>query len=192
MYIHTHCQVGTAAEGDAPPAGGNVQGAHGHFMPRTFTKEELHEADPRLQQLTTADRGLLGIFSNTIHLNDGTHLDGGIGATEDAMWQRLYNRVAACSLPLYDLPNSRWAHRFLMMLTNLWVGVIQWRWNLERPLVFHAVILCRVRGITHFHNVKPIIWGRLDTWDVARYFALVKEVKEANLDSGGGGRRVEV
>jgi hypothetical protein len=47
--------AGTAAEGDAPPAGGNVQGAHGHFMPRTFTEEELHKADPRLQRLTAAD-----------------------------------------------------------------------------------------------------------------------------------------
>jgi hypothetical protein len=47
--------AGTAVEGDPPPAGGNVQGAHGHFMPRTFTEEELHKADPRLQWLTTAD-----------------------------------------------------------------------------------------------------------------------------------------
>jgi hypothetical protein len=98
--------AGTAVEGDAPPAGGNVQGAHGHFMPRTFTEEELHGADPRLQQLTTTDWRLLGIFDNTIHFNDGTHLDGGIGAAKDAKWQQLYNRVAACSLPLYNLPNS--------------------------------------------------------------------------------------
>jgi hypothetical protein len=38
--------AGTAAEGDAPPAGGNMQGVHRHFMPCTFTEEELHEADP--------------------------------------------------------------------------------------------------------------------------------------------------
>jgi hypothetical protein len=99
--------AGTVAEGDALPASGDVQGAHGHFMPRTFTEEELHKADPRLQRLTAADWRLLGIFGDTIHLNDGTHLDGGIGAAEDAKWQRLYNRVAACSLPLYNLPNSR-------------------------------------------------------------------------------------
>jgi hypothetical protein len=119
--------AGTAAEGDAPPAGSNMQGAHGHFMPRTFTEEELHEADPRLQWLTTADRWLLGIFGDTIHLNDGTHLNGWIGATENAKWQRLYNRVTACSLPLYNLPNGRWTHHFLTTLTNLWVGVIQQR-----------------------------------------------------------------
>jgi hypothetical protein len=169
-----------------------MQGAHGHFIPRTLTEEELHEADPQLQQLTAADWRLLGIFGNTIHLNDGTHLNGGICAAEDAKWQRLYNRVAACSLPLYNLPNSHWDHCFLTTLTDLWVGVIQRHWNLERPLVFQAVILCRVCGITQFHDVKPIIWGRLDAWDMARYVALVKEVEEANLDSRGGGRRVEV
>ncbi len=70
--------------------------------------------------------------------------------------------------------------------------MIQRRSNSERPLVFQAVILCCVRGIIRFHEVKPIIWGWLDAWDAARYVALVKEVKEANLDSGGGGRRVEV
>ncbi len=42
------------------------------------------------------------------------------------------------------------------------------------------------------HNVKQIIWGRLDAWDAARYVTVVKEVEEANLDSGGGGRRVSV
>ncbi len=138
----------TAAEGNAPPAGGKVQGVHGHFVPHTFTEEELHGADPRLQWLTAADRGLLGIFGNTIHLNDGTHLDGGIGVAKDAKWQRLYNRIASCTLPLYDLPNGRWAQRFLTTLTNLWVRVIHRCWNSEGLLVFQAVILCRIRGIS--------------------------------------------
>jgi hypothetical protein len=38
--------AGTVAEGDTPPASSNVQGVHRQFMPRTFTEEELHEADP--------------------------------------------------------------------------------------------------------------------------------------------------
>ncbi len=144
----TPAMAGVAPEGDTHLAGSFVRGAHGHSLPSTFTKAELHEADPRLQRLTAADRRLLGIFSDIIHLNDGTRFDGGIGATEDEKWQRLYNHVAACSLPLYDLPNGRWAHRFLTTLINLWVGVIQRRWNSERPLVFQVVILHRVRGIT--------------------------------------------
>ena len=56
-------------------------------------------------------------------------------------------RISACNLPLYDFPNGRWATRFLETLTNLWVGVVERRWNSERPLVFQACILRRVRGI---------------------------------------------
>jgi hypothetical protein len=81
-----------------------------HFVPRTYTKEKFREADPRLQRFTDTDRWLLGIFGNTIHQNDGTHLNGGFGIVNDAKWQRLYNRVATCSLQLYDLPNGCWAH----------------------------------------------------------------------------------
>jgi hypothetical protein len=184
--------AGTTAEGDTPPTGSNMQGVHRHFEPHAFMEEELHGADLQLQRLTTADWRLLRIFGNTIHLNNGTHLDGGIGVTKDAKWQWLYHRVASCSLPLYNLPNGQWALCFLTTLTNLWVGVIQHCWNSERPLVFQAVILCRVRKISQFHDVKSIIWGWLDAWDAGRYVALVKEVEEANLDSGGGGRRVDV
>ncbi len=50
----------------------------------------------------------------------------------------------------------------------------------------------RVCGISQFHDVKPIVWGQLDAWDAGRYVELVKEVEEANLDSSGGRRRVEV
>jgi hypothetical protein len=75
--------AGTVAVSNAPPAGGVVQGVHGNFVPHTFMEEELHEADPQLQLLTAADQQLLGIFGDTIHLNDGTHLDGGIGVAED-------------------------------------------------------------------------------------------------------------
>ncbi|KAL3822014.1 hypothetical protein ACHAXA_003000 [Cyclostephanos tholiformis] len=188
----TPATASAAVVGDDAPADGDVQRALGHSSPRTFTEEQLRDADPRLQRLTAADRRLLGVFGDTIHLNDGAHLDGGIGVAEDAKWQRLYHRVASCSLPLYDLPNGRWAHRFLTTLTDLWAGVIQRRWNSERPLVFQAVILRLVRGITRFHDVKLVVWGRLDAWDAGRYVALVKEVEEANLDSGGGGRRVDV
>jgi len=54
---------------------------------------------------------------------------------------------------------TTWATRFLETLTNLWVGVVERRWNSERPLVFQACILRRVRGISRVHDVKPIIWG---------------------------------
>jgi hypothetical protein len=40
-------------------AGGNVQGARGHSMPCFYTKAELGEADPLLQQFANTDQWLL-------------------------------------------------------------------------------------------------------------------------------------
>ena len=180
----------TAAEDPATREveGEAIQQARGHYLPRQCTEAELLAEDPQLQCLTDADRRLCSIYGDTIHQNDGTHLDGGIGVAIDAKWQRFHLRIAACNLQLYDLPNGRWAHRFLETLTHLWNGVVERRWNSERPLVFLACILQRVRGISRMHDIKPIIWGRLDAWDAERYVALVREVEEATLDVGGGGR----
>ena len=150
-----------ATTGMVADAGGGeaAQRVHGHFLPCCCTDAELRVEDLQLQRLTDADPWLCSIYGDTIHQNDGTHLGGVISVPEDAKWQRLHLRIAACNLPLYDLPNGRWATRFLETMTNLWVGVVERGWNSERPLVFQTCILRRVRGISRFHDVKPIIWG---------------------------------
>ena len=76
------------------------------FEPRHCTDTELRAEDPQLQRLTDADCQLCSVYGNTIHQNDGIQLDGRIGVAEDTKWQRLHLRVAACNLPLYDLPNG--------------------------------------------------------------------------------------
>jgi hypothetical protein len=40
----------------------------------------------KLQPLTRADELLLDVYGDTIHLNDGTHLDGSVA--DDKIWQR--------------------------------------------------------------------------------------------------------
>jgi hypothetical protein len=157
------------------------------FLPWHCTEAELRAGDPQLQRLTDANRRLCSAYSDTIHQNDGTHLDGGIGVAKEAKWQRLYLWVTSGQLLLYDLPNNPWANRFLETLTSLWIGVVERCWNSKRPLVFQAVILHRVQGVDRFHDVKPIIWGRLNAWDMGRHVALLKVIEEANLDVGGGG-----
>jgi hypothetical protein len=146
------------------------------FLPQHCTEAKLRVEDPQLQRLIDADRRLCSVYGNTIHQNDGIHLNGGIGLTKDAKWQWLYLRVASGQLLLYDLSNGRWANRFLETLASLWIGVVERCWNSERPLVFQAIILHRVRGVDRFHDVKPIIWGWLDAWDTGPHVALVKAV----------------
>jgi hypothetical protein len=79
----------------------------GYFVPHLCTEAELRAEDPQLQLLTDANSWLCSVYGDTIHQNDGTHLDSGIGVAEDAKWQWLYLWAATCHLLLYDLPNGQ-------------------------------------------------------------------------------------
>ncbi len=61
-----------------------------NYKPQSWTAAELAQGDPHLQALSPADRMLIGAYGDTIHQNDGTHLDGGIGGVADRLWQRLH------------------------------------------------------------------------------------------------------
>ena len=123
-------RVANGAEADTPPPavptaevaadGQPVVAEVEHYTPLRLTAAEIVQTDPNLQDITPADQKLIDIYGDTIHQNDGRHLDGGIGVSEDRKWQRLHIRVASCTLALYDLPNGRWATRFLDILTKLW------------------------------------------------------------------------
>ena len=86
---------------------------------RMYTEAELRAMDPELQEWTAADEKLRGVYGDTIHHNDGSHLTGNIAEYDDAKWQRLHLRVISGKLPLYDLPNGRWAKVFLQIQTQL-------------------------------------------------------------------------
>ncbi len=89
------------------------------FVPCLCTDMELCAEDPRLQRLTNANSRLCSMYRDTIHQNDGTQLDDGIGVAKDAKWQRLYLRVSSCHLLLYNLLNGQWADWFLETLMGL-------------------------------------------------------------------------
>jgi len=124
-------------KGDNPPTVG--PNTHIPRVPRT--EDELQTADPLLQNFTGADRKLHGVFGDTIHHNDGRHFDGGIGEDEDRKWQSLHKRVVTARLPLYSLPNGRWAKRFLAMQTALWRDVRERGCNSEKACIFALLIL---------------------------------------------------
>ena len=111
--LYLNATTGTAA---ATGGVGAEQRVHWHFVPCHCTDAELRAENPRLKRLMNANHQLCSLYVDTIHQNDGTHLDGGIGVAEDAKWQRFHLRIAACNLPLYDLPNGRWENWFLEKL----------------------------------------------------------------------------
>jgi hypothetical protein len=154
------------------------------YTPVRMTAAEIVQSDPNMQDITPADQKLVGIYGDTIHHNDGRHLDGRIGVNVDRKWQRLHFRVASCTLALYDLPNGRWATRFIDILTKLWRAARTRECNSEKLLVFAACILCKVKDVKQFSDVKKLIWGRLDAWEAGKHCALVKGVEEEAAGRG--------
>ena len=182
---------GDATAATAQDAQQEVEGTGDPAMPapvdcQWFTEAELRERDPRLQEWTAADEKLLGVYGDTIHHNDGSHLTGNIEGYNDAKWQRLYLRVISGKLPLYDLPNGRWAKVFLTIQTQLLKDARERRCNSEKPLIFAACILRKVKDCKFASEIKPLIWARLALWKQGKICALVKCVEEGIMESGWG------
>jgi hypothetical protein len=167
-------------KGDNPPTIG--PNAHTPCMPRI--EDELWTDNPLLQIFLGADLKLHGIFGDTIHHNDGRHLDRGIGEDKDRKWQRLHKRVVAACLPLYSQPNGWWAKQFLAMQTALWHDVRLRGCNLKKACIFALLILRRVRSKKTMSKVKTLVWSRMDAWEANRFCALVKEVEECAMEDG--------
>jgi len=114
----------------------------------------------------------MSVFGDTLHQNDGCHLDGGIGALADRKWQRLHRRIASCNLPLYDLPAGKdYAQEFLKIQAQLWTDVRVRHCNSEKALLFAPCILRRKRGFNKFSETKPIIASRIAAWKDGRICA---------------------
>ncbi len=64
--------------------------------------------------------------------------------------------------------------------------------NSEKPLIFAACILRKVRNVAHFAEVKPLVWWRLNAWEEGQFVGLVNGVEEEALICGfGAGRHGE-
>ena len=185
---------GTVTEGGEEETGGatngrdDEEGDHvpdGTYRPQTFSEEELRAIDPMLQRpLSAADHKLMTLFGDTIHHNAGLHLSGGVD--DDALMQRLHKRIASVRQVLYDLPEGRWAARFLRLQTALFRDARERRCNAEKALIFAPCILQRIKGKHKFADTKIIIQRRLDAWEAGRLCALVSENVDCAMESGWG------
>jgi hypothetical protein len=77
---------------------GRGQEEGGTVRVRDITGEE----DLACQVLHPCDNQLIAVFGDSIHCNDGRHLDGGIA--DDGVWQARYNCVVSHLHPMYNPP----------------------------------------------------------------------------------------
>eukprot|EP00957_Ditylum_brightwellii_P186304 14184653-Ditylum_brightwellii.AAC.1 len=87
-------------------------------------------------QLTAADRLLISVYGDTVHNNDGSHLDGRIGDDKD--WQQYWRDLTALPSQRYDVLSGSVERRFLVLLAEILDGTVEWKWNLEQFIVFTA------------------------------------------------------
>ena len=142
------------------------------------------EDDPLLQQLNAADNLLMRVYGDTIHKNDGTHLDGGI--EDNAVWQWRWSRVAAVNLRLWDVPRKcALGKRFVNLLANEFRGARLRKWNSERVVIFPSVILQRKPNMSA-KQIKKVIEQRLDMWEAGRFKELCNEVINKGKSESAG------
>jgi len=72
------------------------QGERGERMVRT--RDVKGEEDLARQFLHPCNNRLIVVYGDTIHCNNGHHLDGGIA--DNSVWQRRYDRVVAHPHPM--------------------------------------------------------------------------------------------
>ncbi len=151
--LGTQATGGASEYGDAPPDltqletvdEGNEGGVEerGGRMVR-ISRDIEGEEDLACQFLHPCDNQLITVYGDTIHRNDGRHLDGGIA--DDGVWQRRYNRVVAHPHPMYNPPKGGVGHRVVSTMAREFTGVRERKWNSERALNSLRVSCEKVRA----------------------------------------------
>ena len=142
------------------------------------------EEDSRLQHFSLADWKLLAVYGDTIHQNDGRHLDGGIA--DDGVWQRRWRKVVATKLSLWNAPKGKIGRTFVEQLAREWRGVRERHWNSERPIVFAAVVLGRKSTVRSASGIRATIEARLKLWEAGRFAELVGDCVSEGKRKGYG------
>ena len=94
------------------------------------------------------------------HQNYGTNLTGGI--PDDAVWQSRWKNLAAQPTSWYSTPLGKVGCWFTAVLTAELRGVLGWKRESKRPLVFAHVVLTSTLSIRKARNTRVRIDLRID------------------------------
>jgi len=96
--------------------------------------------------LTLAARKLDAIYGDHIHVYNGSLLNGGIPM--DWMWQAYWQQMTQIPPIHYSVPKGVVGRHFLTILTHKFQAMqVAQTSNLEKPLVFAAIILPKTPGV---------------------------------------------
>jgi hypothetical protein len=143
------------------------------------------EEDLARQFLHPCDNQLIAVYGDTIHCNDGHHLDGGIA--NNCVWQRRYDHVVAHPHPMYNPPKGGVGHRVVSTMAREFTGIRERKWNSERALIFAACVLQKSPGVIRARDIKRRVERRLTLWIGGNYDALVQDIIGKAMRGVGGG-----
>ena len=102
------------------------------------------------------------VYGDFPHHNDGTNLTGGV--PDDATCKSRWRRIAAQSASWYSTPPGKEGRWLTAVLTAEWQGVLDRKWNSERPLVFAHVVFTKTLGDPKARDIQATMNHQLDHW----------------------------
>ncbi len=144
------------------------------------------EEDLACQVLHPCNNQLIAVFGDSIHCNDGRHLDGGIA--DNGIWQGRYDHVVSHPHLMYNPPKGGVGQRAITTLAREFRGVRKWKWNSERALIFAACFLLKSLGAIHARDITRRVERRLTLWIGGQYNALVQDIIGEAMRGVGSGR----
>ncbi len=117
------------------------------------------EEDLACQVLHPCNNQLIAVFGDSIHHNDGRHLDGGIA--DNGVWQGWYNHVVSHPHPMYYPPKGGIGQWVVATLAREFRDVRERKWNSERALNFAECVLRKSLGVICTRDIKRRVERRL-------------------------------
>jgi len=173
-------------EDEGNDGGGGNPGTIARGEGGTGTLRDIEgDEDLARQVLYPCDNQLIAVYGDTIHRNDGRHLDGGIA--DDNVWQGRYDRVVSHPHPMYNPPKGGLGQRVVSTMAREFTGVRERKWNSERALIFAACVLRKSPGVVRARDIKRRVERRLNLWIDGQYDALVQDIVGEAMRGVGSG-----
>ena len=117
---------------------------------------------PRLRSIQ-GQPVLVEVHGNQPHHKNGTHLKGGIANSVFVhnCWHWLVKTLSIW----YNTSLSAVRCHFMAILEEEWLGVINWRWNSNRPLIFDHIVFSKTIGVCRAQEICMQIRRRMDLWE---------------------------